>query len=397
MKNSSTTDVGFIGLGKLGLECAEAMAQNNVHVHGFDLHERKSDKIIIHKNIKDAVQYNKFIFLAVETPHHQDYDGSKPSSHLKPKDFDYGFVTDALHYINEFVEEEQTIVLISTVLPGTCRSKFLPLIKKGVNFIYNPYLIAMGTTTWDMLNPEMIIIGSNNVSQTIVHDLERFYRKILQKKDSRFELVTLDEAECIKIFYNTFISTKISLINMIQDVAEISGNIDCDVVADALSNSSQRIISKAYMKPGMGDGGPCHPRDNIALRFLAKKLKLGYDLFDSIMTSREVQAKKLAEKLVSFGLPIIILGKSYKPGVDYIDGSNSTLVGHYVKEISNLKLGYDENINDTPCTYLLAHRGCHYDFNFNDDSIVVDPWREFETNKSHALRKIIHYGKKNIL
>ena len=387
-----TINVGFIGLGKLGLECAEAMSQHDIDVHGFDLYERKSDKIIIHKNIKDAIYRNKFIFLAVETPHHEYYDGSIPSSHLESKDFNYEFILNALHQINEHIEEGQTLVLISTVLPGTCREKFLPIIKKGVNFIYNPYLIAMGTTTWDMLNPEMVIIGSNNVSKTIVHDLEKFYKKILQKKESRFELVTLDEAECIKIFYNTFISAKVSLVNMIQDVAEINGNIDCDVVADALSNSTQRIISKSYMKPGMGDGGPCHPRDNIALRFLAEKLHLGYDLFDSIMTSREVQAEKLAKKLISFKLPIVILGKSYKPGVSYTEGSYSLLVGHYINKLSNIELGFDENINDGPCTYLLAHRGCHYDFNFNVDSIVVDPWREFEQN-SHVLRKIIHYGK----
>lgn len=397
LKTLYTTDVGFIGLGKLGLECAEAMAQNNVNVHGFDLRERKSNKVVIHKNIKDAIQYNKFIFLAVETPHHENYDGSKPSSHLKPKDFYYGHVTDALLQINEYVEEGQIIVLISTVLPGTCRKKFLPIIKKGVNFIYNPYLIAMGTTTWDMLNPEMIIIGSNNVPQSSVQDIKRFYKKILQKKETRFELVTLDEAECIKIFYNTFISAKVSLVNMIQDVAEITGNIDCDVVADALSSSSQRIISKAYMKPGMGDGGPCHPRDNIALRFLADKLDLGYDLFDAIMTSREVQAKRLAKKLVSFDLPIVILGKSFKPGVSYTNGSYASLVGHYVNEVSNLELGFDENMNDIPCTYLLAHRGCHYDFNFNTDSIVVDPWREFEISKSLSLRKIVYYGKKVLL
>jgi len=391
-----TINVGFIGLGKLGLECAEAMSQHDIDVHGFDLYERKSDKIIIHENIKDVIYHNKFIFLAVETPHHEYYDGSIPSSHLKSKDFNYEFVLNALYQINEYIEEGQTLVLISTVLPGTCREKFLPIIKKGVNFIYNPYLIAMGTTTWDMLNPEMVIIGSNNVSKTVVHDLEKFYKKILQKKESRFELVTLDEAECIKIFYNTFISAKVSLVNMIQDVAEINGNIDCDVVADALSNSTQRIISKSYMKPGMGDGGPCHPRDNIALRFLAEKLHLGYDLFDSIMTSREVQAEKLAKKLISFKLPIVILGKSYKPGVSYTEGSYSLLVGHYVNKLSNIELGFDENINDDPCTYLLAHRGCHYDFNFNVDSIVVDPWREFEQN-SHVLRKIIHYGKKVLL
>ena len=126
----------------------------------------------------------------------------------------------------------------------------------------------------------------------------------------------------------------------------------------------------------MGDGGPCHPRDNIALRFLVNKLDLGYDLFDAIMTSREVQAKRLAEKLVSFKLPIVILGKSFKPKISYTDGSYALLVGYYVNELSNFELGFDENMNDVPCTHLLAHRGCHYDFNFNkdiDEKIIHNP------------------------
>ena len=101
---------------------------------------------------------------------------------------------------------------------------------------------------------------------------------------------------------------------MIQDVAERNGNINCDVVANAIAKCTQRIMGEAYMKPGMGDGGPCHPRDNIALRYLAEKLDLGYDLFDAIVTAREVQAKRLAEKLISFNMPIVILGKSFYTG-----------------------------------------------------------------------------------
>ena len=111
---------------------------------------------------------------------------------------------------------------------------------KGVNFIYNPYLIAISTTTWDMLNPEMVIIGSNNVERSVVDDLVEFYDSIMEKKNTRYE-IALDEAECIKVFYNTFI-TKISLVNMIQDVAEKSTNINCDVVANALAKSTQRIM-----------------------------------------------------------------------------------------------------------------------------------------------------------
>jgi UDPglucose 6-dehydrogenase len=396
--------IGFIGLGKLGLECAEAMVDKGISVTGYDIKEKESKKVTIVSNIKDAVVNMDFIFIATQTPHDPKYDGSIPSSHLPNRDFDYSYVKDVLHEIKNIITKNQVVVLISTVLPGTCREQFMSILELGTNFIYNPYLIAMGTTTWDMLNPEMVIIGNATGKQDdVTSNLIDFYNIILEKENIRFEVGTWDEAECIKIFYNTFISAKIGLVNMIQDVAERNGNINCDIVANAIAKCTQRIMGEAYMKPGMGDGGPCHPRDNIALRYLAEKLDLGYDLFDAIMTAREVQAKRMAEKLISFDMPVVILGKSFKPGVEYIDGSNSMLVGHYVKELApHLDLYYDENpqntfepiteeIHDIPCVYLLGHRGKHYDFNFNWNSIVVDPWREFKTD-ALGIKQIIYYG-----
>lgn len=384
-------EIGFIGLGKLGLECAEAIARK-YKVTGYDLLDVNSSKIIITKQFKEVVINKKYIFIAVETPHDKEYSGSTPTSHLPPKDFNYDQVKNVLREISHHIQSDQTIFLISTVLPGTCREQFLPLIPSGVNFIYNPYLIAMGTTTWDMLNPEMVIIGTNYARRErfgglrfYLLEIENFYKSILEKKDARFEYCSLEEAECIKIFYNTFISFKIGFVNMIQDVAEVNGNIDCDIVAKALSNSTQRLISDMYMKPGMGDGGPCHPRDNIALRYLAKKLDLGYDLFDAIMTTREVQAKRLADKLSSYDMPIIILGKSFKPDVDYEDGSYALLVGSYCNVA-----GYDNNVTDKSCVYLLSHRGCYHDFEFNKGSVVIDPWGELMDKRNID---IVYYGR----
>ena len=86
---------------------------------------------------------------------------------------------------------------------------------------------------------------------------------------------------------------------MIQDVAEKIGNMNVDVVTGALERSTYRILGPAYMKAGMGDGGGCHPRDNIALRYMAEKLDLKYDLFDAIMEAREKQAMNMANKLVA--------------------------------------------------------------------------------------------------
>ena len=140
----------------------------------------------------------------------------------------------------------------------------------------------------------MIIMGNETGKKDRkIKQLFSFYKTIIENKP-RYEFGTWDEAECIKIFYNTFISAKISLVNMIQDVSIKLGNINVDVVTDALKHSTQRIMGPKYMTAGMGDGGACHPRDNIALRFLAKKLNLGYDLFDAIMDSREKQAKNMA-------------------------------------------------------------------------------------------------------
>ena len=383
--------IGFIGVGKLGKESAEVMAEKH-DVIGYDLTQVNPENFKMVPTIKDVCQDRELIFIAVPTPHHPDYDGRYPTSHLPNKDFDYSIVNEVLDEVNKHVNKNQLVVLISTVLPGTIRREFIHRISNG-RFIYNPYLIAMGTVKWDMVNPEMVIIGTEDGSMTgDAKLLLDFYRTFITE-DTRYEVGTWDEAEGIKIFYNTFISTKVALVNMIQDVAEKSGNMNVDVVTGALERSTQRILGKAYMKAGMGDGGGCHPRDNIALRYMAEELDLGYDLFDAIMNAREKQAKNLATRLVieanKVNLPIVILGKSYKPDVPYEDGSTTILTGHFCESYgSKYKVEFDP-IEPKKAVYLLGHIGKFHDYNFPDGSVIVDPWRSFKTNKN---LKVVHYG-----
>ena len=196
---------------------------------------------------------------------------------------------------------------------------------------------------------------------------------------------------------------------MIQDVAELQGNIDVDIVTDALAKSTQRVMGPQYMTAGMGDGGACHPRDNIALRYLAQNLNLGYDLFESIMLARDIQAENLAKKLVElskeYDFPIVIHGKSYKPKVPYCDGSYSILIGYYCEQLG-CKIRYIDPCTgdffqpEKPCVFLLAHKSkVTYKYlnqeqkedlycEIPDQSIVVDPWRNYQNNKC----KVIHYG-----
>jgi UDPglucose 6-dehydrogenase len=196
-------------------------------------------------------------------------------------------------------------------------------------------------------------------------------------------------------------------------------------------------MGPGYMKPGMGDGGACHPRDNIALRWMAEELDLGYDLFDAVMRSREVQAENMANCLIQNAtagagqtpaMPVVIVGKAYKPMVPYDAGSSSMLVGHYVEDQCELYY-YDEvmgeippeEVLNSPAVYLLAHNpeityGEQLDFvkgwydqhrvtgadealtvatangsklSFAEGSVIIDPWRKIPEIPGCS---VVHYG-----
>ena len=400
--------VAMIGVGKLGQACAEVMAESYPLV-GYDVSPREPKNFPMVDTMREAVEYANIIFIAAPTPHDPAYDGREPTAHLPNKDFDYTIVKDILTQVNKYSDRSKLVVLISTVLPGTTRRELEPLITNG-RFVYNPYLIAMGTVGWDFANPEMVMIGTDDGSETgDAKELINFYRPMMNN-DPRYVVGTWDECECIKIFYNTFISAKLSLVNMIQDVAERQGNINVDVVTDALKNSNRRIMGPSYMKAGMGDGGACHPRDNIALRWMSENLGLGYDLFDAIMEAREIQAMNLAEKLVRTGMSsVVIVGKAYKPHVPYEAGSYSILVGHYVEKVFGVPVYYDDDYTGDkppedlgPAAYLLGHdpettfMGCldpdpdnQGPSMFPEGSVIIDPWRKCPDIPGCT---VVHYG-----
>lgn len=375
--------ISFIGFGKLGQPCGEVIAEKGHDVVAYDVNQIDT-YIEMRPTIQEAVQDRDIVFVAVPTPHDPLYDGSSPTHFLPPKDFNYNIVRDVLKEANEYMDKNQLLVLISTVLPGTVRREFVHLVQ-NTRFVYNPYLIAMGTVAWDMVNPEMIMIGTADGSETgDAKELKEFYQSIMEN-DPRYVIGTWDECECIKVFYNTFISTKIGLVNMIQDVAERQGNINVDVVAGALRDSTQRIMGPGYMTAGMGDGGACHPRDNIALRYMAEKLHLGYDLFASVMQARDKQAENMAFSIIKLGQKVFFTSDSYKAGVEYTNGSYSLLVQHYVKEHGAEVV---KDISDATVIVRVHDSDKIHEEELNPNAIVFDPWRSYQSD-SH---EVIHYG-----
>jgi UDPglucose 6-dehydrogenase len=152
---------------------------------------------------------------------------------------------------------------------------------------------------------------------------------------------------------------------------------------------------------------------------LAKEYDIGYDLFDTVMHAREIQAKNLAQFLFDTALqdgkafsllPIVIHGKAYKPDVPYCIGSYSTLVGHYLEEMG-VDVKYVDPLSDdpanvvttvdTPAVFLWAHnRKITYEYTGDQQdtlpyceiqkgSIIVDPWRKLSSTPDV---KVVHYG-----
>jgi UDPglucose 6-dehydrogenase len=245
----------------------------------------------------------------------------------------------------------------------------------------------MGTVEFDFYNPEMIMIGTKNglagnSCSIKTHSLSNFYKRICDN-NPRIETGTWEEVESMKIFYNTFISNKISLVNMIQDVAVKLGNMNVDRVTEALAKSTQRITGHAYMKAGMGDGGACHPRDNIALRWLAKDLGLGYDLFESIMTARERQAENMAREILKYGKNICFSSDSYKSGTDLVDGSYSLLVQHYIEQLGGRIVN---GLNNPVDVVVRVHESDQ--ITADNATIIFDPWRTYP-----KADNVIYYGK----
>ena len=152
-----------------------------------------------------------------------------------------------------------------------------------------------------------------------------------------------------------------------------------------------RIISDKYLSGGMGDGGGCHPRDNIALSWLSDELGLKFNWFDNIMKQREVQTEWLADMIEkeSNGLPITILGKSFKPQTNITTGSPSILLSNILKERGLSAIMYDPYIDEPfddwqdmseydgvpQCYFIGTKHEDFVNFPFDDKSIIIDPWR----------------------
>ena len=177
-------NVGFVGLGKLGLPCALAVESKGHNVIGYDISDSvqeivgskklpykeiwAQDKLdnsnIEIKSVSEVVSHSDIIFVPIQTPHDERYEGATriPDDRV---DFNYDWLCEGIKTLANEIEkqgEDKVVVIISTVLPGTIEKRIKPLLGSHTKLCYNPFFIAMGTTMRDFLNPEYILFGMDN-------------------------------------------------------------------------------------------------------------------------------------------------------------------------------------------------------------------------------------------
>ena len=418
-------NIGFMGLGKLGLPCALAVEMRGHKVVGYDpspdvkkiLDTKKLpykeiwaqdylDKTNIKiKTVEEVVKHSDIIFVPIQTPHGDKFEGTTRIPDER-EDFDYSYLIDGLTQLDYELhkqKKETVVVVISTVLPGTIRRDIKPLLSEYTKLCYNPFFIAMGTVMEDFLRPEIILFGVDD--KEAAQKAKKFYRTI---NHAPFYETTIENAELIKVAYNTFIGTKIAYVNTLMEMCHHLPNTNVDEVMNGLKMCNKRIISDKYLSGGMGDGGGCHPRDNIALSWLSDELGLKFNWFDNIMKQREVQTEWLADLIEkeANGLPITILGKSFKPQTNITTGSPSILLSNILRERGLSATMYDPYIDEPfddwqdmseydgvpQCYFIGTKHEDFVNFPFDDESIIIDPWRYIPDKEGC---KVIRIGDNN--
>jgi UDPglucose 6-dehydrogenase len=350
-------DIAVIGLGKLGAPLAAVLAARGHCVIGIDLDPAAVAAINAHRapvvepglqacidtagerlsatTDFAAVAVADISFVIVPTP--SGADGRFSNRYLLSAVRRIGAAlrsTERYHVVN----------ITSTVMPGSTGGEIRAALEAAsgrtvgdtLGLTYNPEFIALGSVVHDLLNPDMLLIGESDARAGDV--LEAVYRGVIESA-APVQRMSWVNAELTKLAVNTFVTTKISYANMLAELCERLPGADVDVVTAALGKDS-RIGSK-YLRGALGYGGPCFPRDNIALAALARSLGTEAtvaEATDAVNRRQVERVVSLVGRLAPAPTTVAVLGMAYKPGTSVVEESQGVMIARALAAAGHIVL-----------------------------------------------------------
>jgi UDPglucose 6-dehydrogenase len=334
--------ISVFGLGKLGGCIAATLASRGFQVIGYDVDKRKTEAVkkglapieephlqeTIEKagprltatdEIREAIHESEASFFVPSTPRLPD--GSFSNHFLIPA------LESAAVAVRKHRKKRHLFVVNSTLTPGTSDKVLNPLLEKLLNgkcgadfgLCYNPEFIALGDVIHGLLQPDFVLIGeSDSLSGEL---LSQVYRK-LNTNSPPIERMSNINAELAKISLNCAVTMKISFVNQLSGVCAKIPSADPGVILRAIGKD--RRIGLDYLKPGLGFGGPCFPRDNKLFQYVAQSVGVEAALSHATDKVNEDVNRRLLETVLSLsqdGASVGVLGLAYKPFTAVVDQS----------------------------------------------------------------------------
>jgi UDPglucose 6-dehydrogenase len=293
----------------------------------------------------DAVAASAITFVIVPTP--SDERGAFSAEHAARAFTEIG---RALQRKRDY----HLVVLTSTVLPGTTRHVLLPILEResgrtaGIDFglCYSPEFIALGSVIRDFLNPDFTLIGELDARSGDL--LESYYAGVMAN-GAPSRRMSLENAELAKVSVNAFVTMKITFANMLASLCERIPGGDVDVITAAIGSDAR--IGTKYLKGGLGFGGPCFPRDNVALAFFADAVGEQAHIPEATDVANERIPDRVADRtaeLVQPGETVGVLGLAYKPCSHVIEESQAVMLIERLRERGLRVLAYDPLVGAVP-------------------------------------------------
>jgi UDPglucose 6-dehydrogenase len=403
--------VSVIGLGKLGGPLAACLAVKGLDVIGVDVNPKKVEairrgeapvpepglaelvrlagcRLKATQNIGAAVLDSQVTFIVVPTP-------SEPEG-----GFSLRYVVAACEAIGQGLAGKDSfhlVVLTSTVMPGSTGGPVRETLERssrrrcGLDFglCYSPEFIALGSVVRDFLNPDFVLIGESDARSGEL--LTGLYQRVCENSPpvARMNFVN---AELAKLAVNTFVTTKISFANMLARICERIPGADVDAVTGAIGLDSR--IGRKYLKGAVSYGGPCFPRDNLALIALARQVGAPADIAEATHRLNQSQIRWLADiaqKYLQKNGTVAILGLTYKPNTDVVEESVGLLLARELATRGIPVRAYDPVGNGNADRALADWKekvqlaetaeGC---IAYGDVVILATPWPQFLRLPNHV-------------
>ena len=244
-------------------------------------------------------------------------------------------------------ESRHTVIVCSTVMPGSCQDDLQAALEsasgravgRDIGLVYSPEFIALGSIVNDMQNPDLVLIGE---SDTAAGDVAEQLARTIVQSEPAIHRMSLPSAELVKLAVNTFVTTKISFANMLSECCATLPDADIDVITRAVGSDSR--IGGKYLKGALGYGGPCFPRDNLALTRFAEMSGVEASIAIATDLVNERQPDRIVSRIQGQTPPggtVAVLGLAYKPNTPVCERSQAVDIANKLQHLGFTVMAHD--------------------------------------------------------